>query len=85
MRDLYLLTDAQMVRLTPYFPMSHGKPRVDGRRLLSGIVFVNRNGLSWQDAPRQYAQHKTLYNLWKRWGEMGMFCRLKDLRRIATR
>ena len=24
---------------------SHGKPRVDGRRVLSGIIFVNRNGL----------------------------------------
>ena len=44
MSDLYWLTEKQMVRLRPYFPKSHGKPRVDDRRVLSGIVFVNRNG-----------------------------------------
>jgi hypothetical protein len=42
MSDLYWLTDDQMARLQPYFPKSHGKPRVDDRRVLSGIVFVNR-------------------------------------------
>ncbi len=34
MNDLYWLTDEQMARLSPYFPKSHGKPRVDGRRVL---------------------------------------------------
>ena len=37
MSDLYWLSDAQMARLEPYFPKSHGKPRVDDRRVLSGI------------------------------------------------
>jgi transposase len=64
--DLYWLTDEQMERLKPYFPRSHGKPRVDDRRVLSGIIFVNRNGLRWRDAPKDYGPHKTLYNRWKR-------------------
>ena len=51
MSDLYWLTDEQMVRLQPYFPKSHGRPRVDDRRVLSGIIFVNRNGSRWCDAP----------------------------------
>ena len=38
-----------MERLRPFFPKSHGKPRVDDRRVLSGIVFVNRNGLRWRE------------------------------------
>ena len=50
MSDLYWLTDEQMARLEPFFPKSHGKPRVDDRRVLSGIIFVNRNGLRWRDA-----------------------------------
>jgi len=45
MTDLYWLTDEQMARLSPYFPKSHGKPRVDDKRVLSGIIFVNRNGM----------------------------------------
>jgi transposase len=62
MSDLYWLTDEQMARLSPYFPRSHGKPRAGDRRVLSGIIFVNRNGLRWWDAPREYGPHKTLYN-----------------------
>ncbi|SIT10211.1 Putative transposase of IS4/5 family [Roseivivax lentus] len=45
MSDLFWLSDAQMARLEPYFLKSHGKPRVDDRRVLSGIIFINRNGL----------------------------------------
>jgi transposase len=80
------LTDEQMARLRPYFPKSHGKPRVDDRRVLSGIVFFNRNGLRWFDAPRAYGPYKpvssalegTLYNRWKRWGERGVFLRMME-------
>ena len=59
MSDLYWLTDEQMERLRPHFPKSHGRPRVDDRRVLSGIIFVNRNGLRWRDAPAAYGPHKT--------------------------
>lgn len=78
MSDLYWLTDEQMGRLQPFFPKSHGRPRVDDRRVLSGIIFFNRNGLRWRDAPKDYGPHKTLYNRWKRWGEMGVFARMMD-------
>ena len=78
MSDLYWLTDEQMDRLRPYFPKSHGKPRVDDRRVLSGIVFVNRNGLRWRDAPRGSGPTKTLYTRWKRWGDMGVFLRMME-------
>jgi putative transposase len=45
MSDLIWLWEAQMRLIEPYFPLSHGVPRVDDRRVLSGIVFVVRNGL----------------------------------------
>jgi transposase len=76
MSNLFWLTEDQMDRLRPYFPKSHGKPRVDDRRVLSGIIFINRNGLRWCDAPREYGPPKTLYNRWKRWSEMGVFARM---------
>ncbi len=78
MSDLYWLTDEQMERLRPFFPKSHGRPRVDDRRVLSGIIFVNRNGLRWRDAPKDYGPPKTLYNHWKRWGEAGVFVRMME-------
>ena len=78
MSDLCWLTDEQMARLEPYLPKSHGKPRVEDRRGLSGMIFVNRNGLRWRDAPKDYGPHKTLYNRWKRWGQMGVFTRMME-------
>lgn len=83
MSDLYWLTDEQIARLQiarlqPYFPKSQGRKRVDDRRVLSGIIFVNRNGLRWRDAPREYGPAKTLYNRWKRWSDKGIFVRMME-------
>ena len=78
MSDLFWLTDEQMARLRPFFPRSHGRPRVDDRRVLSGIIFINRNGLRWRDAPREYGPAKTLYNRWKRWSDKGVFVAMMD-------
>ena len=47
MSDLYWLYEVQMERLKPFFAKSRGKPRVDDRRVLSGIIFIQRNGLMW--------------------------------------
>lgn len=55
-----------MHRLRPYFPKSRGRARVDDRRVLSGIIFIDRNGLRWCDAPAAYGPPKTLYSRWKR-------------------
>ena len=52
MSELFWLSDAQMERLKPFFPKSRGKPRVDDRRVLSGIIFIQRNGLMWKHAPQ---------------------------------
>ena len=76
MSDLFLLNDAQMARLKPYFPKSHGKPPVYDRRVLSGIILINRNGLRWRDAQKEYRPHKTLYNRWKRWSDKGIFAQM---------
>jgi len=67
-----------MRRIEPYSPPSHGLPRVDDRRIISGIIFVIRNGLRWRDAPADYGPPKTIYNRFVRWSRLGVF---KDRRR----
>ena len=52
MSDLFWVTDEQMRRIEPYFPLSHGIPRVDDKRVLSGIIFVIRNGLRYLRDPQ---------------------------------
>lgn len=61
MGNHFWLTDAQMAQLRRFFPKSHGKPRVDDRKVLSAIVFINRNGLRWCDAPAGHGLPKALY------------------------
>jgi transposase len=73
---LLWLSDAQLARIRPYFPLSHGVPRVDDCRVVSGIVFVIKNGLRWRDAPKEYGPHKTLYNRFVRWSRIGVFDRI---------
>jgi hypothetical protein len=66
----FLLSAAQMRRIEPYFPLSHGVPRVDDRRVVSGIIYVLRGGLMWRDAPKGYGPHKTIYNRFIRWSRV---------------
>jgi len=76
MSDLFWLSRAQMRRIEPYFPLSHGIARVDDQRVISGIIFVIRNGLRWRDAPKDYGPHKTIYNRFIRWSRLGVFNRI---------
>ena len=73
MSDQFWLSKDQLARIKPYFPLPHGVPRVDDRKVISGIIHVIRNGLRWRDAPAAYGPHKTLYNRFIRWSKMGVF------------
>jgi len=73
MSELFLLSKMQFNLIKPYFPRAHGVPRVDDLRVVSGIVYVIKNGLMWKDAPKDYGPHKTLYNRFVRWSRLGVF------------
>ena len=67
-RDHFWLTDRQFARIAPHLPTdTRGKPRVDDRRVISGIVQVLKSGARWVDAPSVYGPRKTLYNRYVRW------------------
>jgi putative transposase len=76
MIDLPWLSPAQMRKIEPYFPVSRGVPRSGDRRVLSGIIFVIRNGRQWQDAPFVYGPPKTLCQRFNRWSRLGVFDRI---------
>ena len=73
MSDLFWLSDEQLAKIEPYFPLAHGVPRTDDKRVISGIIHVIKNGLRWRDAPSDYGPHKTLYNRFVRWSRLGIF------------
>lgn len=58
MSDFVWLNDAQMARPRPFSLKSHGKQLVDHPRVLCRIIFINRNGFGWRDAPIEYAHRR---------------------------
>jgi putative transposase len=76
MDKLFMLNEAQMRRIEPFFPLSHGIPRVDDTRIVSAIIYVIKHGLMWRDAPKAYGPHKTIYNRFIRWSRLGVFNRI---------
>ena len=74
MSDYFWLSDEQFRRLAPLLPnKSRGVPRVDDRRVISGIVHVLKSGGRWADAPSVYGPKKTLYNRFVRWSAKGVW------------
>ena len=68
-RNCFWLTERQFARLEPLLPTdTRGKPRVDDRRVISGIVCGR-----WIDAPDVYGPRKTLYNRFVRWAAKGVW------------
>ena|SRR5713226_6324859 len=70
----FWLDDGQFAQLAPYLPTdTRGVPRVDDRRVISGIVHVLKSGCRWADAPGVYGPRKTLYNRFVRWAAKGVW------------
>lgn len=72
--DHFWLNDEQFARLAPLLRTdTRGKPRVDDRRVISGIIYILKPGCRWADAPEVYGPHKTLYNRFVRWAAEGVW------------
>ena len=68
MARLFRLSDEVWAKLDPH--LSHGKPgkpRVDDKRVLSGILHVLKTGCPWRDVPVEYGPATTVYNRYDRW------------------
>ena len=73
MSDRFWLKDAQWAVIEPLLPRLGGKPRVDDRRVISGILHRYREGLRWRTIPAEYGPRTTLFNRWNRWSEKGIW------------
>src|SRR4051795_8817506 len=82
--DQFGLSDEQFARIAPHLPTdTRGKPRVDDRRVISGIIHVLKSGGRWVDAPPLYGPRKTLYNRFVRWAAKGGWTNLFETRASA--
>jgi transposase len=77
MDDLFWLSDEAWAVIEPHLPHGRpGAPRVDDRRVISGILHVLKSGCRWRDVPPAYGPRTTLYNRYNRWARQGVWRRL---------
>jgi transposase len=77
MARLFWLSDKAWASLEPHLPHGRpGKPRVDDRRVISGILHVLKTGCRWRDVPPEYGPATTVYNRYNRWSRRGLWQRL---------
>src|SRR5690242_12880144 len=73
MSDLLWLSDGQWTAIEPLLPRHGGKPRVDDRRVISGVLHRFREGLRWRAVPDAYGPRTTLFNRFHRWSRKGIW------------
>jgi transposase len=73
MAELFWLNDKQWAVIEPLLPHLGGKPRVDDRRVISGILHRFREGLRWRAMPDEYGPRTTLFNRFNRWSRRGLW------------
>lgn len=77
MAHLFWLSDAAWAHIEPHLPHGRpGKPRVDDRRVISGILHVLKVGCRWRDVPAEYGPPTTIYNRYNRWSRRGLWQRV---------
>ena len=77
MARLFWLSDETWAVIEPHLPRGlPGKPRVDDRRVISGILYVLKVGCRWRDVPTEYGPATTVYNRYNRWSRRGLWQRL---------
>ena len=62
MAELFWLNEVQWAAIEPLLPHWGGKPRVDDRRIISGILHRFREGLRWRALPAEYGPRTTVFN-----------------------
>ncbi len=73
------LSNEQWARLQPFLPPQKphtGRPAVDHRRIINGILWIDRTGAPWRDLPERYGPWQTVANRFYRWRAAGVWDRI---------
>jgi len=72
------VSDELWERVEPLLPkyrvrLAGGRPRVDRRQVLDGILYVLRTGCQWKAAPAEFGSASTLHRYFQEWTDRGVF------------
>lgn len=73
------IKDEQWAIVRPLLPKpvtradGRGRPRVNDREILNGILWILRTGARWQDLPERYPPYQTCHRRFQEWVQAGVF------------
>ena len=74
--ERHALSDEQWARLRPLLPpppQGRGRPRVDDRLIVDGILWRLTTGAPWRDLPERFGSWRTVYSRFRRWQQAGVW------------
>ena len=73
------LSDSLWQQIAPLLPPQkppRGRPSLDHRRLLEGLLWIMHHGVPWRELPPGYGSWHTAYSRYQRWCEEGLWDRI---------
>lgn len=73
------LSNEQWEKIRPLLPPQKpetGRPAIDHRQILNGILWVLRTGAAWRDVPERYGKWQTVASRFYRWRQAGVWDRI---------
>ena len=78
-RKRHELTDEQWQQLEPLLPAQKpktGRPNLDHRMVINGILWLLKTGAPWRDLPERYGKWQTVASRFYRWQRNGVWERI---------
>jgi transposase len=57
---------------------SVGRPRIDDRRVVNGILYMSVTGCRWMGMPARYGSYKTCWDRFKEWSVVGVWPKILE-------
>jgi transposase len=76
-----LLTETQWKKIAPLLPKppkqrQGGRPWIENRLVLEGILWILRSGARWQDMPERFPHPSTCWRQLRDWEEQGVWLKI---------
>lgn len=75
-RKRHELTDEQWQQLEPLLPAQKpktGRPNLEHRSVINGILWILKTGAPWRDLPERYGKWQTVASRFYRWQQNGVW------------
>ena len=76
--NFHQIPDALWHRIEPLLPVykasfKGGRPRLDRRKVVTGIFYVFRTGCQWKAMPREFGSGSAIHAYFQEWAQGGVF------------